>query len=215
MRNPILNKNRLIVYEQVANHPGIKLGDIAEEIGIARPTVEHHVKKLQEIKLVGEFHISGSPHYFAANLRTEEIERALILLRNPKALFVFKFIKSHGPITMASLSSETELPRDTIMYHLDKLLEMGLISKDKRHSDQQERKAIHYLSSDFFASLLPLNPQLEEYIKFFAGVLTDHHIQYFSNELKDETLILRFSEQQLSENYTVEIKTNVSLDPLV
>ena len=62
---------------------------------ISSATLLYHLGKLEEDGLIKSDKIDGKRIFFPRNLRTKELERAYMLLKNENALKIFHYILDH------------------------------------------------------------------------------------------------------------------------
>jgi DNA-binding transcriptional ArsR family regulator len=95
-------------------------------------TIIYHLKKLAEEGLLNTTKIDGKRIYFPNNLRSAEVERVFMLLKNENAKKIFQYIVNNKNPFQNEIARELNVHHDTIYYHTKRLIEAGLIEKEKQ-----------------------------------------------------------------------------------
>lgn len=125
------HETRAAAYELLRKQPGLSLGEIAEELGAARSTVRHHVRKLEEAGMVR--HVTEGRcriHYPTGREEEAVIEH---LLRNPKRARIIELLETR-PLSLVELAHVMEANPGSVHFHLNKLTEAGLVERHENGS---------------------------------------------------------------------------------
>ncbi|WP_253738767.1 winged helix-turn-helix transcriptional regulator [Halohasta salina] len=121
------------IREHVTANPGIHFNELTRSLDLAPGQVQYHIRKLKTNDAVVEEPLYGRTHYFTPEY--DERERgALAVARRETARDVLVTLLIHGPNTPNAVAEEVDVARSTLEWHLDHLVEQGLV--DKRRDER-------------------------------------------------------------------------------
>lgn len=123
------NENRARIYDLVAGHGGISVGEIGAQAGLARMVVRHHLAMLEAHRLVACRKRNGRRYYFlvrdVANPRTSEMQ--LALKDETRRRLALAVATAASGLTQRDLEATTGLSQRLLSYHLARLESVGLV----------------------------------------------------------------------------------------
>jgi predicted transcriptional regulator len=111
---------------QVRRDPGVHFNELVRALDLAPGQVQYHLKRLD---VVADDRY-GQTHYFPEGY--DDWERgAIALLRRETAADVVSVLMEDGPLGASETAERAGIARSTLSWHLDRLVESGLV--EKRH----------------------------------------------------------------------------------
>lgn len=187
----LLHPMRRNIYKIICETPGVYFYRLMSEIPkydkrISSATLIYHLSKLEEDGLITSEKIDGKRIYFPKNLRTKEIERAFMLLKNENAAKIFMFILNNDGCYQNELARELNVHHDTIRYHTERLEAAELITKEK--DGKLTKFHIGRLGLEILNG--SMNIFSEAYVRFILSKLADDcHFPEIISRTKDELVI--------------------------
>jgi len=128
-----MTDQRARIEDRVASDPGIHFNELVRALDLAPGQVQHHVRRLLDADRVVRERLYGRTHYYPPAL--DERERAaLALCRRETARDALAALVVGGPQRPGDLADDLGVARSTLEYHLDRLVERGLVRKDRGDS---------------------------------------------------------------------------------
>jgi len=162
------------IREHVAANPGIHFNELTRTLDLAPGQVQYHIRKLEETGAVVEEPLYGRTHYFSPEY--DEGERgALAVARRETARDILVTLLINGPNTPNAVAEEIDVARSTLEWHLDHLVEQGLVDKQR---DNGNRVTLVLADPESTTGLLrTVEPSLltqlvRGFSRLFDGVLT-------------------------------------------
>lgn len=123
------------IYEYVAANPGVHFNELARSLDLAPGQVQYHLRKLKRSGEIVEEPLYGRTHYFTPEY--DERERgALAVASRETARDVLVTLLIHGPNTPNAIAEEIDIARSTLEWHLDHLVEQGLVDKRRENGNR-------------------------------------------------------------------------------
>ena len=117
------------IYQFIDENPGVHVREIARKLDISRGSVRHHIKQLKKYDLIEERFDYNYKRIYPKN-KISSIEKDLLkLLRQEVPRRIFIYLLFSISFSQKELSQEMELSPNTINFHLQKLLKIGVIEK--------------------------------------------------------------------------------------
>ena len=118
---------RAALHAKVAAEPGIHLEALARAVGRPRQSVEHHLRKLEALRLVHSRSQAGRRGYFVAGAVDRRLMDAAPALRAPSVQALLRVLARHGPgLRLSDAARACGLSPSTTHYHLGRLKAAGL-----------------------------------------------------------------------------------------
>lgn len=170
----LLHPTRRSIYKIICETPGTYFYRLMSEIPkydkkISSATLIYHLSKLEEDGLITSEKIDGKRIFFPKNLRTMELERAFMLLKNENCQRIFAFILNNDGVYQNELARVLDVHHDTIRYHTERLEDAELIQKEKQ--GKLTRFHIGRVGKDILDG--STNLFSEAYIRFILSKLAD------------------------------------------
>jgi predicted transcriptional regulator len=128
-----MSDTRTSIVEYVRAHPGVHFNALVSALDLAPGQVQYHLRRLQDGGAVVRHRLYGRTHYFGPEY--DEWERAaLALVRRETARDVLASLLERGPGRPGAVADDLDVARSTLEWHLDHLVEQGLV--EKRRDDR-------------------------------------------------------------------------------
>ena len=157
----------------VSNNPGVHFNGLVEALDLAPEKLHRAREQLEQEHsiAIGEFY--GQTHYYPPGY--EHWERsAIALLRRETSREILLVLLADSPKTSSEIATEVGIARSTLEWQLDRLLDAGLISKNREtwpHELRAKRR------TDVEALLTEIEPTLPERWLDRTTRLLDHLLE--------------------------------------
>jgi len=121
------------IREHIESNPGVHFNDLTRSLDLAPGQVQYHIRKLEATGAVVEEPLYGRTHYFTPGYDAD-VRGALAVARRETARDVLVTLFIHGPSSPTAVTEEVGVARSTLEWHLDHLIEQGLV--DKQHDER-------------------------------------------------------------------------------
>jgi predicted transcriptional regulator len=122
------NENRKKIIHQIFSYPGIHYSELLRTTEFQPGQLQWHLNKLLENNIIRKDKIEHFTVYFPTNMKTP-VNLDYLLLKKSKLTFtILNHIKQNSGIYQNKISHELNLKRNTVKYHIDKLLQKKFIS---------------------------------------------------------------------------------------
>lgn len=128
--DPLENETRTAIYDLVCESPGIYHARLAEETGVAVETVRYHCRILAEEGLVEPRKHRGKRRLYPVTMDDDDPELAAAIA-DSAAADVLSAIERLEPATLSAVAEHVDCAPSTVAYHLDRLEEDGLVSRER------------------------------------------------------------------------------------
>ncbi|MFO8020021.1 MAG: winged helix-turn-helix transcriptional regulator [Promethearchaeia archaeon] len=142
------NKNRSKIIDLILKKPGIHYNELLRETGLAPGNLVWHLEILENYEVIGKKAVGNYVVYFPYYRENPLSNIDLILEKSDLTLKVLKNIENRPGIWNKKITKKLERNRKTIQYHIDKLIELGLVVKRK---DGRKNKLYPNLDSEYFS----------------------------------------------------------------
>lgn len=119
-------ESRRRIFEHVVANPGSYLREIQRDLGLSMGSLEYHLGRLAEARLVAV--VEGEQKRFFPTAVPPLERRYVALLRQASCRHVVLVLLERGFATAPEMQRATGLPRGTVTYYLAKLEAAGLAS---------------------------------------------------------------------------------------
>ncbi|MBI2077484.1 MAG: ArsR family transcriptional regulator [Euryarchaeota archaeon] len=126
---------RARVAETVAANPGIHFRSLVRETGLARGTVDHHLRKLVEVGLVQESRSDGYVCFFAAGTKDRRAMRFAPLLKAEGARRLVALVAAQPGVGASDAAEALGLSRQIVHRHVQRCEDAGVLAsrRNGRH----------------------------------------------------------------------------------
>ncbi|RQH01727.1 winged helix-turn-helix transcriptional regulator [Natrarchaeobius oligotrophus] len=119
----------------VRANAGIHFNELVRESEFAPGQIQYHVRRLIEANDLVRREYYGRTHYYPPEY--DEWERAaLALFRRETTREIVVHLIEREPIDPATVAADLEVARSTLEYHLDRLVERGIVEKSYDERNQ-------------------------------------------------------------------------------
>jgi DNA-binding transcriptional ArsR family regulator len=128
--DPLDNETRANIYDVVTESPGVYYAQLAEQTDVTEETVRYHSRILADEGLVERRKIRGRKRLYPVSMEGEDAELAAAMA-DSAASDVISAIEHREPATLSAVADAIGCAPSTVSYHLDRLEEDGLISRER------------------------------------------------------------------------------------
>lgn len=127
------NENRLKILTQILSNPGIHHNELQRTCDLQKGQLQWHIETLLKHNIIKKEKDGQYAIYFPITFSSEAIRIYRNRLTKSKTTnFVLDTIKKNPGIISAEISRMLNLSRNSIKYHIDKLIEKQLIKVEKK-----------------------------------------------------------------------------------
>ncbi len=127
------NENRLKILTQILSNPGIHHNELQRTCDLQKGQLQWHIETLLKHNIIKKEKDGQYTLYFPITSSSESIRIYRNRLTKSKTTnFVLDTIKKNPGIISAEISRMLNLSRNSIKYHIDKLIEKQLIKVEKK-----------------------------------------------------------------------------------
>ena len=182
----LLHPLRREIYRLVCETPGVYFFELSSVLTAPHGTINWHLRKLEESQLIKSTKFGGKRVYFSRTLRSEEVEKAFVVLKHSTARKIFAHILNNEGVHQTQIARALEIHHDTVRHHTERMQTAFLIEKYKvgRKSCYKlgeiglklQEESINTISNTYVAALMDileencLHPEIEEVTKDYLKV---------------------------------------------
>lgn len=141
------NENRKSIIDAILAEPGIHFNDLLRKTELAPGNLVWHLDILETYKIIKKKRVGNYlifiPYYSKNPLSNIDLK----LQKSELTLKVLEMIEENPGIWNKKLTNELNIHRKTIQYHIDKLLELGLVYRQK---DGSKKRIYPNLEMEYF-----------------------------------------------------------------
>jgi len=127
------NENRLNILTEILNNPGIHHNELLRSCNLKKGQLQWHLDTLIKHRIIKKERYGQYAIYFPITSTAEAIQSFKSQFAKSKTtLVILNTIKKNPGINSAEISRNMNLSRNTIKYHIDKLLKKHLIKLEKK-----------------------------------------------------------------------------------
>ncbi|MCM2466256.1 winged helix-turn-helix transcriptional regulator [Methanoculleus oceani] len=135
-RAALEHETRTAIYDHVRAHPGIRLGTLAQDLGINRGTLRYHLGRLQEFGMIATAAVEGRTGYFENRQKYSVLEeKVLIHLRNPNTRELLAILLESPEASRRELAERLGITASSVSWHLRRLRADGIVLQEKIGGD--------------------------------------------------------------------------------
>lgn len=181
--NLLLHPLRREIYRLVCETPGVYFFELSSALTAPHGTVNWHLRKLEEASLINSLKFGGKRVFYSRNLRSEDVEKAFVVLKHITARKVFAYIMNCEDCHQTQIARELGVHHDTVRHHTLRMEKANLIESYKEGrktcyklgdiGKKLQQESLNTISNTYIAALMDileencLHPEIEE-------VSTDH-----------------------------------------
>ncbi|MEF8856967.1 MAG: winged helix-turn-helix transcriptional regulator [Haloplanus sp.] len=125
------------VREHVRTNPGVHFNELARNLDIATGQAQYHLRRLGRDDEVVAERIRGRTHYFLPEYDAWE-RRMLALYRRDTTRALITLLLDGGRLPAATVAERLGLARSTVSWHVDTLVEAGILDRSYGERGQVE-----------------------------------------------------------------------------
>lgn len=129
------------IFEVIGAEPGVRVGTLAQRLGLAYKSVQRHVQLLEEMGYVQGSGAGQRRYVVAGQMPAAEAAVLTTALCNPAARAVYEHVVAHGASDMGSLGSALGLAPSTLSMAAARLRVAGLVAS-RRHGKRVVLQAV-------------------------------------------------------------------------
>jgi predicted transcriptional regulator len=155
-----VSNTRSRIRDCISRKPGIHFNDIKRELDIATGQTQYHLRKLIRADQLQKESIEGRTHYYPPTFSAWE-RGAIALLRRETTREIVLFLLRNDTAAPAELASQLDIARSTVEWHLSRLSEYDIVTKEPMDADSsrvvvtlQDREAVYRLFREIEPHLL-------------------------------------------------------------
>ncbi|MFW9851777.1 MAG: winged helix-turn-helix transcriptional regulator [Candidatus Thorarchaeota archaeon] len=211
----LLHPLRREIYRLVCETPGLYFFELSSELTAPHGTVNWHLRKLEEANLIKSTKFGGKRVYFSRTLRSEDVEKAFVVLKHLTARKIFAFILNNEGCHQTQIARALGIHHDTVRHHTSRMEQAVLLESFKigRKTCYKlgevglkiQEDSINTISNTYVAALMDileencLHPEIEEISK-------DHlTIRIECPGKEDATFTISLSQWTFDEEWEEEI----------
>lgn len=127
--NKILNnENRKKIMHQIFLYPGIHYNELLRVTELQPGQLQWHLNKLLKNQIIRKDKIEHFVVYFPTNMQIPVNNDYLFLKKSKLTFTILNHIKQNSGIYQSKIAHDLNLKRNTVKYHIDKLLQKNFIS---------------------------------------------------------------------------------------
>ena len=123
--------SRRAIYQQVADTPGIHVRALLDDLDYAKGTLQYHLRWLADEGLVDVSEDGQYTRYYPAAEFDEDDRAVMNALRREYSRRILAHLLTDGPLSTSELSDRVGKATSTVSWHLSKLAEAGLVTKQR------------------------------------------------------------------------------------
>jgi predicted transcriptional regulator len=141
------NENRNKIIDLILNEPGIHFNELLRQTGLAAGNLVWHLDILQTYKIIGKKRIGNFLAYFPYYQKNPLSNVDLKLRKSKLTLEILEMIEDEPGIWNNIITKKFKVDHKTIHYHLNKLIELGLITLKK---EGRKKKIFPNFESEYY-----------------------------------------------------------------
>lgn len=145
-----MSETRRQIETHVRSNAGIHFNELVRETEFAPGQIQYHVRRLIDAETVVREQVYGKTHYYPPEYDAWE-RAALALFRRETAREIVVYLIEHEQCRPATVADDIGIARSTLEYHLDHLVERGIVEKTY---DQRNRVTLSLATPERTARLL-------------------------------------------------------------
>ncbi|MBN1802740.1 MAG: winged helix-turn-helix transcriptional regulator [Candidatus Lokiarchaeota archaeon] len=141
------NENRSTIIDIILKEPGIHFNELLRKTELAAGNLVWHLEILDKYKIIGKKDVGRYVVYFPYYQKNPISNIDLKLQKSRLTLEILEMIEEDPGLWNSAISKRLEIDHKTVLYHLNKLMDLGLIIFKK---DGRKKKYFPNFESDYF-----------------------------------------------------------------
>lgn len=130
-RNVLEHEGRSAVYRCIKGEPGVRFTEILAKTGLNRGTAEYHLHVLEQTGKIRRLDPVG--YSDASCPAVPEVDALLrVAIRSETARKILEYVARRKAVARTTLSSELGFSGPLLSYHLERLIDAGIVNREKR-----------------------------------------------------------------------------------
>ncbi len=128
-KNPLLNQNRYLLYNQILNQPGIHFSSLVKNLHMSNGQIQWHIRILENNRLIirkkqGQYLLFFPYSKKRFNLNDVELK---YIIKNDTQREILNEIQDNPGFNQKDLKQKLNLSQSKVSYHLHKLIVLNFI----------------------------------------------------------------------------------------
>ncbi|MDQ2074533.1 metalloregulator ArsR/SmtB family transcription factor [Haloarcula sp. H-GB4] len=123
--------SRRAIYQRVADTPGVHFRALLNDLEYAQGTLQYHLRWLADEGLIDVSDDGKYTRYYPAAEFDEGDQAVMNALRREYSRRILAHLLADGPLSTTELSDRLDKAQSTISWHLSKLSEADLVTKER------------------------------------------------------------------------------------
>jgi len=124
-------ETRRVIYNFVKDNPGFYIRNISRKLSIPYSTLKYHLDYLEKNNLISSKRYNGNLRYYIKEKIGMKYRDIINILRQDTTRKIIICLLDNTCCTREELSNELKISPQTISFHLNNLLELGMIREPK------------------------------------------------------------------------------------
>lgn len=130
-----MTETRTEISDYVHAHPGVHFKGLVRALELAPGQVQYHLHRLRTDERVVTEELYGKTHYYPQGYDPWE-RKVLALLRRETAGAIVSYLLENRSTRPATVADELDIARSTLEWHLDRLIELELVEKQRNERNR-------------------------------------------------------------------------------
>jgi DNA-binding transcriptional ArsR family regulator len=122
---------RLALYRLVRQNWGICETDLAKLSALGRNNVKYHLQRLVRARMVQPQPIGRKVHYFPRDVRTLELQRAIVSAQNGTRRQILQLVRHHPELSWRAIGRIVSITPRAVRWHMKQLSAFGLVDIER------------------------------------------------------------------------------------
>ncbi|TFH30596.1 MAG: winged helix-turn-helix transcriptional regulator [Promethearchaeota archaeon] len=132
MQDIFENSNRILILQTISNSPGVHFNELRRKTDLAQGQLSWHLEVLDQYGIIHKEEVGQYVVYFPSVKEGEGQYRIPLAMEKSKTTVkILEIIEKDSGITASNIGRLIGLKRNSVKYHLDKLIEHGRIKSEK------------------------------------------------------------------------------------
>jgi len=124
-------ESRRAIYQEIADTPGSHFRALLDELDYAQGTLQYQLRWLADERLIDVSSDGKYTRYYPATEFDDADQTVMNALRREYSRRILAHLLVDGPLSTTDLSDRLEKAQSTVSWHLSKLVDAGLVTKER------------------------------------------------------------------------------------